>query len=166
MLTALLILSGLFLGAYPYAYTIGTWYQGIADLLVPHFSGDAIIVVHLVAAVLLMLAVERSMAIRKILCGTFLQLVGRNAFSIYLLHLILIVSAFAGSFNWALKWLSYDAAFWFAAAIFSALLLLLSNAMFYLVDRPSVRLSRSIVRAIVAAQHQLLRAIALKWKRT
>lgn len=163
-LTALLILFGAFLGSYPQAYTVGTWYQGIADLLVPTLSGDAIIIAHLAAALMLMLAVERSMAIRKVLCSAFLQFVGRNAFSIYLLHLILIVSVFAGSFKLSHWWLQYDAAFFVAAAIFIALLLLISNGMFYLVDRPSVQFSRHVGRAIEAAQRQLMNRITLKWK--
>ncbi|MGZ5790187.1 MAG: hypothetical protein ACXWJF_12115, partial [Burkholderiaceae bacterium] len=163
-MTALLVLFGLFLGSYPYAYTNGTWYEGIAALLLLKLGGDdAIVIAHLIAAVLLLLAVERSLAIRKILCSAFLQFVGRNAFSIYLLHLILIVSVFSGSFKWFSSWLSYNAAVFAAATVFISSLLVLSNAMFYYIDRPSVRLSHRLGRAIQAFQDQVLRKLVLKW---
>ncbi|MGZ5780891.1 MAG: acyltransferase family protein [Burkholderiaceae bacterium] len=164
-ITALLIVFGVFLGAYPYAYTNGTWYEGIATLLLLKLDGeDTIIIAHLVAAVMLLLAVERSISIRKILCGTFLQFIGRNAFSIYLLHLILLVSVMSGSYKWLSSKLPYDVAVFVAAIIFISLLLIISNAMFYFIDRPSVRLSHRVGRAIEAIQTQVLRAISLKWK--
>ncbi|CAN5370281.1 acyltransferase [soil metagenome] len=162
-ITGMLFILGAFLGAYPYAYTVGTWYQGLADLLVPQLGGDALVAVHLLAAALLMLAVERSVLIRRLLCGRLLQFVGRNAFSIYLLHLILIVSVFSASFQWAFAKVSYDAAFWLAALVFIAVLLLLSNGMYSLIDRPSVQLGHRIGRAIERAQQRLLEAVSARW---
>jgi hypothetical protein len=60
--------------------------------------------------------------------------------------------------------LPYDAAFFAAAIIFVALLLSISNVMFHLVDRPSVRLSHRVGRAIEAIQAHVLRRIALASK--
>ncbi len=164
-LTAALLVAGFFLGSYPYAYTIDTWYQGIADLLVPALSEAAIVTVHLAGAILLMLAVERSIHIKRLLTGRIFQFWGRNAFSIYLLHLILIVSVFSGVFNRALALTSYDMACAIAAFVFFLTLLTAASGLFRLVDNPSVVLSRRIGRAIRSMQQKGWRIAVTAWAR-
>lgn len=165
MTTALLLLTGLFLGAYPYAYTAGTWYEGLAGLLTPKLSEGATVTAHLAGAILLMLAVERSQTIKRMLCTAVPQFWGRNAFSIYLLHLVLIVSLFAGIFNVASSMLPYNLACLVAAVVYFIVLIAASSTMLRLVDRPSIRLSHRVGRAVERAQRWVAEDISARWKR-
>jgi peptidoglycan/LPS O-acetylase OafA/YrhL len=163
--TAFLLLTGLFLGAYPYAYTVGTWYEGLAGLMVPITGDGAAVALHLAGAILFMLAVERSSTIKKMLCGRVIQFWGRNAFSIYLLHLILIVSVFSGVFTQVSAMLPYDAACLVAGLVYFLVLMGASSAMYHAVDRPSVRFSHFVGHAVEAGRDKAMSGLAVIYKR-
>lgn len=100
------------------------------------------------AAVLVVWAVLRSPAVHAILASRVPQFLGRISFSFYLLHLPLIYSLGMGLMLWSWGRLPYNVA---TAAIFVVLAtvtLSLAALMDRFVDKPAIRLGRSLARAL------------------
>ncbi|WP_167851992.1 acyltransferase family protein [Hymenobacter elongatus] len=139
----LLLAGGLFLGSYPTAELIRVE-DTIYSFLRPEWLGNerAIQMWHLLGAALLLLAVFRLPTLRRLLSLRWLRGLGAISFSLYLLHFPVL-----GSFSSAV-FLALQAQFTYATSVALTILaslpvlLLVSYAMYRLVDLPGIRLAQ------------------------
>lgn len=138
----LFLISGIYLGSYPYVGTKGTIYEFIVfeNLDINYF-----VMAHILGAFLLLIAVLNSNLLQKFFeLKPFLYL-GNISFSLYLIHFIMINSMSSYIFLKMYKLgVSYNQSFLISFSISLIFIFILSHFMNKYVDQKSVKISKTI----------------------
>lgn len=168
-LIALLVVIALVLGTVPYSAARGPWWDqliahapraNIAGVLA-HVGGgfmpmDRISLWHGIGAILLVLTIEWSPTLRRLLSRRLPQRLGLISFPLYLIHIPVLLSVGCGAFLLADRaGLGYAASVAVATLVFAAVAIGLAAAAVGLVERPAVRLA---ARAGAVVQSHVERA--------
>ena len=140
-LVFILLLSGLFLGAFPSHGTVeGTFFE-FADYNM-FVSRDSFI--HVIGAFFTVLAVLLSIKLQRFFSSRLLHFLGYISFSLYLLHVLVLGSFTSYLFLQFKQMYSYNTAVLLAFIPSLVLLIVLSYLMTNYVDKGSVRISKVI----------------------
>jgi len=146
-----LLLAALFFTSYPQSYYSAPASRVYTWMYLPGVgSGRTADMYYTLGAALLLGAVLLSARLRRLTMQPFLRRVGKRAFSLYLLHFVVLSSGSAGLFLWLRGQYSYHASF--GLMLLPTVLVLWSSAeLFYRwVDVPSHTLARWLGRAVAA----------------
>ena len=144
------LFAALFLLCGAYSWSAGAespWHW--ADAAVDHFINDYT-QAHMLAAMFLLPVLLWCRPLQSLLSRRIPLALGRQSFSIYLVHLPLIGSLVCWIFLWAEPRLGYAGGFWLAAAILLAATYAIALAFTRFIDVPTTNLSRRAGKAMDA----------------
>jgi peptidoglycan/LPS O-acetylase OafA/YrhL len=139
----LLLLAGALLGSFPQAAFVEVETTAYRFLQPAWFTHDrAMQVAHILGATAFIAAVMASPTLRRALGARWLRWLGGISFSLYLLHFLVIATFTSAVFLSLAPQLSYHTTVALSVLVTVPILLLLSWAMYRLVDLPGIRLAR------------------------
>lgn len=139
-------IGGIF-GSYPMFTVTETYYQFLNLSFLT--ESENMIFYHTLGAFLIVNSVLYLKPLHNFFSFKFFRFLGKISFSLYLLHTFVIFSFSALLFYICLMYFSYHLSFIFTFIISLILIILLSHLYYELIDRPSMRLSRTISRRLL-----------------
>ena len=148
VLIALFTVLFILFGVYSWSAGIGSpWHW--ADAFVDHFIDDYT-QAHMLAAMFLLPVLLWCQPLQALLSRTIPLALGRQSFSIYLIHLPLIGSLVCWIFLWAEPRFGYAPSFWLGAVILLAVTYAIALFFTRYIDAPTTNLSRRVGKAMDA----------------
>lgn len=147
--TAVMLCFGLFLGSYPYAKDILWVYKPILQVSTA-LNASPYTFSHMIGAFLTLLAIERSQAIQGFLSTKPIAFLGKISYSVYLTHVIIVMSLSCYLFSVLIEYLSYNAAVLITFLATLCFLIPFAYLYYRLVDGPSISFTKKAYNRIVS----------------